>query len=394
MINEEFYKKVKKMLDEEGEVSDAINRLIDKDTFKSLPYESRERYVLEIGNQYREAKARYEKEKIEAQRKAIEEEKRKAEEIIKKQEQDKQNFKDEVRKKREARKNSLQVNDIVEETTSSDRLNLHSFVDEIERIERENIANIGNVQPFTCVEEQPGKERALLQEKATLNSLFSIVDSLIFLDVETSGLDAVNDRLIEVAALKVINENGKIRVAQDLDRLIRLPEGMILKDEIIEKTGITNEDLISKGESSKVVLNQFVSMFKGEKTMLVAYNAQFDCNFIYWALQREGLSDALKGVKLLDALTIYKDRKPYPHKLSDAVLAYGLTSIVANTHRALDDTIALFEVVRSMCLEHDDLAKYINLFGYNPKYGVNGTKIQSVCYLPQPYNNWKKLYEE
>ena len=43
--------------------------------------------------------------------------------------------------------------------------------------------------------------------------------------------------------------------------------------------------------------------------------------------------------------------------------------------------------------ECNDLDKYINMFGYNPKYGINGAKISSVKYLPQPYNLKKKLYQ-
>lgn len=393
MIDELFYQKVKKMLEEIGDVSDAISRLIDKEAYDAMTYTSKERYVLEIANQYREAKARYEKELIEERNRIFEEEKRKEKETKKRQELEKENRKEELRKRREARKNNQTI-DSFDAKETSDTLNLSSFADEIERLEKEKIANIGNDIVRNPVKDQLHNEKALAQERATLDSLFSIVDSIIFLDVETTGLDSANDRLIEIAAVKTVQENGKVRIAQDLDYLIKLPDGMQLREEIIEKTGITNEDLINKGESPKYVLNQFISMFKGERTMLVAYNAQFDCSFIYWALLREGLSDALKGVKLLDAFTIYKDRKPYPHKLSDAIISYDLTSLVANSHRAMDDTLALFEVVRSMSLEYDDLAQYINLFGYNPKYGVNGARIQSVRYAPQPYNNWKKLYEE
>ncbi|MBP5467464.1 MAG: 3'-5' exonuclease [Clostridia bacterium] len=227
-----------------------------------------------------------------------------------------------------------------------------------------------------------------------MSSLFSIFDSVIFLDTETTGLDSKNDKLIEIAAIKVILEEGKLKIAKDFDYFIKLPDGMVLSEEITELTGITNEDLSKKGESSSYVAKQFVSLFEGEKSLLVAYNAQFDLSFIYWLLVNENLAHLLKGIKMLDALTVYKDRKSYPHKLANAVQAYDLSDIVANTHRAIDDTMSLFEVVKAMCYESDDLDKYINLFGYNPKYGVNGSKIQSVRYLPQPYNSWKKLYEE
>jgi DNA polymerase-3 subunit epsilon len=46
-----------------------------------------------------------------------------------------------------------------------------------------------------------------------------------------------------------------------------------------------------------------------------------------------------------------------------------------------------------MWKEMDDLVHYVNLFGYNPKYGVSGSKISSVKYLPQGYERTKRLYE-
>lgn len=60
---EEFYKKVKKLLDEEGEVSNAIGRLTDKEYFESLSYEDKQRYTLSLSEKYLQAVDRYKKEK-------------------------------------------------------------------------------------------------------------------------------------------------------------------------------------------------------------------------------------------------------------------------------------------------------------------------------------------
>ncbi len=60
---DEFYLKVKKMLDEEGEVSDAIGRLTDTDYYQTLSYEEKQRYTLELSNRYLAALAKYKKEK-------------------------------------------------------------------------------------------------------------------------------------------------------------------------------------------------------------------------------------------------------------------------------------------------------------------------------------------
>lgn len=60
---EEFYLKVKKLVDEEGEVSNAIGRLTDKEHFESLSYDEKQRYNLNLSEKYLKALERYRKEK-------------------------------------------------------------------------------------------------------------------------------------------------------------------------------------------------------------------------------------------------------------------------------------------------------------------------------------------
>ena len=104
-----------------------------------------------------------------------------------------------------------------------------------------------------------------------------------------------------------------------------------------------------------------------------------------------GLAGALKSVRFLDALTVYKDRRPYPHRLSDAVESYALVS--QNTHRAIDDTHATYELLCAMDAEAADLDRYINLFGYSAKYGLPKRRISSVSYRPQGFDAVGKLYD-
>lgn len=60
---DEFYLKVKKILDEEGEISDAIGRLTDKEVYEKLSYEEKQRYTLELSAKYVNALDKYRKEK-------------------------------------------------------------------------------------------------------------------------------------------------------------------------------------------------------------------------------------------------------------------------------------------------------------------------------------------
>lgn len=58
-----FYKRVKKLLDEEGEVSNVIGRLTDPVFYQSLSYEEKQRYSLSLSERYLKALDRYKKEK-------------------------------------------------------------------------------------------------------------------------------------------------------------------------------------------------------------------------------------------------------------------------------------------------------------------------------------------
>ena len=60
---EEFFLKVKNLLDDFGEVPDAIGRLTDKEAFNSMSYEERQRYTLSLSEKYVKAVERYKKEK-------------------------------------------------------------------------------------------------------------------------------------------------------------------------------------------------------------------------------------------------------------------------------------------------------------------------------------------
>jgi DNA polymerase-3 subunit epsilon len=132
-------------------------------------------------------------------------------------------------------------------------------------------------------------------------------------------------------------------------------------------------------------------MFAGN-TLLLAYNAHFDLSFLFYMLLRDGDPTILKGKDKLDLLTVYKDRRPFPHRLHNAIDAYGLTGKVVNSHRAIDDVLATVAVMEAMATERDDLVCYLNLFGYNPKYGIDGKPIGSITYKPQSYQITRPLY--
>ena len=222
-------------------------------------------------------------------------------------------------------------------------------------------------------------------------SLFAKYDRLVLFDTETTGLQYSRDEIIEFAAVVVEPVNGIPTIVKEYDELISLTPGGFVPPKITELTGISTQDLREKGLPKTRVCRDIAELIAGN-TLLLAYNAHFDLSFLFYMLLRHGDPAILKGKDKLDLLTVYKDRRPYPHKLCSAIEAYGLTGKVVNSHRAVDDVIATVAVMEEMEKEKDDLMCYVNLFGYNPKYGIDGKAIGSVTYKPQPYNPTGPLY--
>ena len=222
-------------------------------------------------------------------------------------------------------------------------------------------------------------------------TLFSKYDRLVVFDTETTGLLFSRDEIIEFAAVVVEQVNGQPQVVQTYDELIALSPGGFVPPKIEQLTGISTQDLRERGLPKTRVARDVAEMIGGN-TLLIAYNAHFDLSFLYYFLLRHGDPMVLKGKDKLDLLTVYKDRKPYPHKLCNAIEAYGLAGKVVNSHRAVDDCVATVAVMEEMEKESPDLERYVNLFGYNPKYGVDGKPIGTVTYKAQPYNPTKPLY--
>ena len=225
-----------------------------------------------------------------------------------------------------------------------------------------------------------------------LDHLFEKYDKLFLFDTETTGLIYNRDEIIEFAAVVLEKKDGAITVTEEYDELITLSPGGFVPAQIEALTGITNQDIRERGIPKTRVCCDIARMIAGN-TLLLAYNAHFDLSFLFYLLLRHGDPTVLKGKDKLDLLTVYKDRRSYPHKLCNAIEAYGLSGKVVNSHRAVDDVLATVEVMKAMEEERDDLCRYINLFGNNPKYGISGKPIGSITYKPQGFDPLAPLYE-
>lgn len=94
-------------------------------------------------------------------------------------------------------------------------------------------------------------------------------------DVETTGLSSKNDRIVQIAAMKVQNEE----VLDKLNLYIKVPKELGIDMSITERiSGITEEFLEENGIDEYQAYCQFFNFIKG--TTLVGHNVSFDIEFI------------------------------------------------------------------------------------------------------------------
>lgn len=218
-----------------------------------------------------------------------------------------------------------------------------------------------------------------------MEKLLQVYDRLVIFDTETTGLDFERDEIIELAAAVIELRSGKPKVIEEYDNLIRLSPGVELPKKIQELTHIEPWQLETQGINKGELCQDITRIFGKPSTLLLAYNAHFDLSFLFHTLRKFGDFTVLRGKDKIDLLTVYRDRRSYPHRLASAIEAYGLGDQVQNSHRAIDDVLATVAVMEKMIAERDDILNYVNLFGYNARYGVGKHPISSVTYRPQGY---------
>ena len=154
--------------------------------------------------------------------------------------------------------------------------------------------------------------------------------SYICFDLETTGLSAANNKIIEIGAVRIVN--GKIE-----DEFCTLVNpGIKIPRKIIKITGINNE-MISDAPCELEAIQKFINFCKNS-AVLVAHNATFDVSFLVSALKRYNLNF---NFKYIDTLTLCRNKIKFikDHKLSTIAKYFKLPKF--NYHRANDDAKTL-----------------------------------------------------
>lgn len=149
----------------------------------------------------------------------------------------------------------------------------------------------------------------------------------VVFDVETTGLSAVYDTIIELAGVKMQKGN----IIETFEEFI--DPGHPLSQTTINLTGIT-DDMVRGSKSEEEVLRLFRE-FCGD-AILVAHNASFDMGFLNTSYEKYNLSEAPNPV--IDTLELSRFLHPQwkSHRLNTLAKKYGVH--LEQHHRAIYDS--------------------------------------------------------
>lgn len=160
---------------------------------------------------------------------------------------------------------------------------------------------------------------------------------LIVFDLETTGLDFIRDRIIQISYIKVSPDGTEER-----ENLFVNPEKPI-PHEVVELTGITNDD-VKDAPTFKALAPQLSEKFKG--CDFAGYNSNhFDIPMLAEEFLRAGIDFDFSKVRLIDAQTIF--HKMERRNLAAAYKFYCGRKMEEDftAHRADEDTEATYRVL-------------------------------------------------
>ena len=179
-------------------------------------------------------------------------------------------------------------------------------------------------------------------------------DFVVF-DIETTGFSPVNNKIIEIGAVK-------IRQGEITDRFsVFVNPGVPIPFEIEKLTSI-NDSMVMDAPPIEVILPQFLDFC--QDAVLVAHNANFDMSFIMENAKRQGIS---RKFTFVDTLGIARVLLTHQAKHTLDAVAKTLSISLENHHRAVDDaecTAHIFLKFSAMLRERgSDTLSRINALG-------------------------------
>jgi DNA polymerase III subunit epsilon len=172
---------------------------------------------------------------------------------------------------------------------------------------------------------------------------FNLKKNIVFFDVETTGLNVIRDKILQIALIKYFPDG---REPEELSMLIN--PSIPISEEAMSIHGITPKDLANKPTFLEVA--QQLYDFIGNAD-LGGYNSnRFDIPMLMEEFGRAGLDFDVTNRKLIDVQRIFYRMEPRTLK---AAVKYYCGKNLEDAHDALEDVRATVDVFKGQLAMYD-----------------------------------------
>jgi DNA polymerase-3 subunit epsilon len=173
----------------------------------------------------------------------------------------------------------------------------------------------------------------------------NLKNPLVFFDVETTGLDITNDRIVEISILKVMPDG------QEEQKTFRVNPTIPIPEHVTKIHGITDADVANCpvfGEIARTLAKYI------EGCDIAGFNSiKFDIPILAEEFLRVGIFFDFHKRKLIDVQTIF-------HKMEQRTLAaaykFYCSKDLKDAHSAAADAYATYEILQAQLDRYDNLS--------------------------------------
>ncbi|MCB0474318.1 MAG: ribonuclease H-like domain-containing protein [Flavobacteriaceae bacterium] len=167
---------------------------------------------------------------------------------------------------------------------------------------------------------------------------------IVFFDLETTGINIANDRIVEISILKVYPNGNKESKTWLVNPEIEIPK------EASDIHGITNERVVTE-PTFKELAKEISNLIEG--CDLAGFNSsRFDIPLLAEEMLRAGIDFDMKNRVSVDVQVIYHKKE---QRTLSAAYEYYCGKSLENAHSAEADTNATYEILKAQLDKYDDL---------------------------------------
>ena len=167
---------------------------------------------------------------------------------------------------------------------------------------------------------------------------------VMFFDLETTGTDALHDRIVEISMIKVMPDGT------DIQRTVRVNPGMPIPAEATAVHHITDADVTDKPLFSQLA-EGLAQSFRG--CDLAGFNSnRFDIPLLAEEFARAGIDFDFNECRFIDVQTIFHKKE---QRTLSAAYKFYCGKNLDDAHSANADTRATYEVLMAQLDRYDDL---------------------------------------